>query len=323
MSSSRIIRPSQGRALPSDEALEFNFHNIEELSRQIIREAMERLDEMNARRDELEAEIERRKDSLEEELAGHRQELEAGLEATRAEIDSIREQAHREGFEKGREEARQEGYDEGYQEGFAQGATAGRETGHREAHEAETRRIQEETEFLVATVKAFAHAISTGRSEMLQAARGELVSLAVKIAERILHREIEDDLEVIRRHVSEALELAFGASRVVVQVHPRDAEVIQSHVGGLLETLEKFEEFEVQACEDVTRGGCRILTGRGEVDLTLETQLAQIEARLLEVARGEHTERIDGISAPTEAASVESELASAESEPETVTEEES
>ncbi len=323
MSNSRIIRPTTGNAMPSEDSLSYNFVHIEELSRQIIREAMERVDTFAAQQEQLEEEIAQRKAGMDEEFKAYRQELEADLEKARSEVDAIRDRAQKDGFEQGRKEAYDEGFQEGHQKGFAEGLEAGREAGHTEAHIKETERIQDETEFLVGTIHAFAFAISNGRSEMLQAARKELVHLAVKIAERILHREIKEDPDVIRTHITDALELAFNASKVTVQVHPLDAQMINKYVDGMLDSFSRFEEFEIVAIEGIDRGGCKILTGSGEVDLTLKTQLAQIQDQLSEIAQGEFTERIDGIASLDASQTVndsEEEASNSEVEPSTESE---
>jgi len=55
---------------------------------------------------------------------------------------------------------------------------------------------------------------------------------------------------------------------------------VEQSLRSLPRWAEGFESIEVRPQADVTRGGCRIVSGAGIVDMTLETQLSLIEASL-------------------------------------------
>lgn len=103
-----------------------------------------------------------------------------------------------------------------------------------------------------------------------RAAAGEdvLVRLAVRIAEKILRRQLDLAPEAVRDVARAALAAARARADLRLHVHPDDAALV-APLG-----------VTVVADGTVARGGCVVETDLGRFDARLETQLAAIERAL-------------------------------------------
>jgi type III secretion protein L len=117
-------------------------------------------------------------------------------------------------------------------------------------------------------------------------ARPQLVQLAVKVAEKVLRRRLDERPEAIVPMVEEALEAARGyrGGHLVLRVNPEDVPALEGFKKRLLDRDQRWQSLEVVAEPAMARGGCRIETDFGTIDASVETQLAAIESLLL---RGE------------------------------------
>ncbi len=170
----------------------------------------------------------------------------------RAELE---EEARKKGYEAGYEA----GYTSGHQEGWAKAEVFGKEAFGDVAQA--VRALQELGEQLEA-----------------RCARG-VVGLACRIAGRIVGYEVAREPEGLVRALEEAVGQLRGGVQVTVKVHPDDAPEVEAAAaeavgrGGLARV-------EVVADRTMTRGGWLLDSRSGGVDGTVETRLADIEARL-------------------------------------------
>ncbi len=108
-----------------------------------------------------------------------------------------------------------------------------------------------------------------------------LVTLAVRVAEKVLGAEIQTRPEVVLTRVLDALEQVAWCRRIVIRVHPEDLEILRERKEDLLARLPEAS-VDLVPDREITRGGCRIDSEAGEIDATLETQLAALERSLAE-----------------------------------------
>jgi flagellar assembly protein FliH len=106
------------------------------------------------------------------------------------------------------------------------------------------------------------------------------VQVACAMAERILRRELKDDVAVPQQLVREALELAAGTGRVTIKLSPTDFDHIREHVGQLAQALSNISETDIVADASVSQGGCLVATRFGQIDQRIETQLQRIAEEL-------------------------------------------
>ena len=171
-----------------------------------------------------------------------------------------------------------------------------------EAAQARARDIVEEAQQAAADLRQTAHdegwaeGLAEWQSRVLEVAgearraveeaRPQLVALALRVAEKILRRRLDEQPDAIVPMVEEALEAARGyrGGHLVVRVNPADAPALEGFRQRLLDRDGRWKSLEIAAVEGMARGGCRIETDFGTIDASVETQLAAMEALLL---RGE------------------------------------
>jgi type III secretion system HrpE/YscL family protein len=116
--------------------------------------------------------------------------------------------------------------------------------------------------------------------QIVRDARGELTTLAVRIAEKILGEQLRVHPDSVASIVRQCLRAFPGTGRVRLRAHPEDLPVLEAarpQLGGPAVAV------ELQADPQIARGGCVLESELGELDGRLESQLA----RLADALRGE------------------------------------
>jgi flagellar assembly protein FliH len=179
------------------------------------------------------------------------------LTAALAEQAKIREQARREGIELGRAE------------------------GRAAAEPAERKRLAEETAGLSKVLEEVMRSIEAKRGELLALAERDLVRLAVAIAEKIVKAEIAAGKPVAAENVKRAIELVARKDMLEVRVHPDDYDQVERFLPRVRTLFTEIQELTLVRSDDVSRGGCVVVTRHGAVDADVRTQLEEIERGLL------------------------------------------
>lgn len=147
-------------------------------------------------------------------------------------------------------------------EAHAQGVAHGREV-------AECA-FAEERARLLATV----HDIAALRRRVLGAAEHDVMQLAVGMARRVLHREVQLDPDILLSMAHVALGRLGDRPVATVHLHPEDLATINQQ-------RMVTEGITLVGDPDVPRGGCRIVSPSGEIDLGVDAQMTELSRVLL------------------------------------------
>ncbi len=150
--------------------------------------------------------------------------------------------------------ARKEGRDEGLAQGLAEFE----------------KKLAGEKQALVQAVCEF----SRERETYFQRVEAEVVGLAVAIARKILHREAQVDPLLLAGVVRVGLDNVAAGTRVRLRVHP---DQIQAWHGFFSQQPNLKSLPELMGDATLGLGRCLLETELGSTDLTLETQLKEIE----------------------------------------------
>jgi flagellar assembly protein FliH len=154
---------------------------------------------------------------------------------------------------------------------------AAHEAGWREGEAATRRRLDAVIEQLARSVED----LSSLRARLRRQAEADLVHLAVAIARRILRRELSLDPEAIAGLVHAALQRLAGQEIARVRVHPELALAVRT----ALAEGQGVQAAEVVADARLEVGAVIFETERGNLDASVETQLAEIERGLADRLR--------------------------------------
>ncbi|MSP61899.1 MAG: hypothetical protein EXR72_16515 [Myxococcales bacterium] len=142
-----------------------------------------------------------------------------------------------------------------------QAATEGRERG-----------MAAVTELLVGARAAASRARATSAAE--------LRVLAVRIAEKILGRELALRPEAVIDVVAEALSSAGASQQVTIRCHPDDLAALERGRPRLLERCARAHAVHFRTDAQIGRGGCLVETELATIDARLTTQLDAVERAL-------------------------------------------
>jgi flagellar assembly protein FliH len=159
---------------------------------------------------------------------------------------------------------------EAYGKGFAQGEKDGYEYGHKAAQVIRTQleRIAENMEALPAKV--------------LQDYREWLIRSSIRIAERIINREVQTSPEIVADAVKALLDEAEEHSTLTAYLNPNDLELIEKRAD--LTLCSNKKHFALKADRSLERGGCRVESAVQLLDASLASMCENLEKYLLDGA---------------------------------------
>lgn len=123
------------------------------------------------------------------------------------------------------------------------------------------------------------------REKVWRETEKDLLRLAIRLAERIVGREIEKDDQTIVEIISTALQNARQQEKLTVRVNPKDLPTIERQAERFSSGRIQFIDFV--ADPRVATTGCLIESEVGTIDARLETQLRVLERALLSQSEGE------------------------------------
>lgn len=159
-------------------------------------------------------------------------------------------------------------------------ATA-REQGRAEGENAAQQRAMDRVNPAVAALQALIGDLSGQGHRLRLEAERDTVKLAVVIARRILHRELAVDPEAVLGLVKAAFAKVEARETHRLRVSPADAALLLEHRG----KLDLPPAVEIAADSSLARGSAIFETSRGELDASIDTQLAEIDRGLVDVMR--------------------------------------
>jgi flagellar assembly protein FliH len=118
------------------------------------------------------------------------------------------------------------------------------------------------------------------REDYYRRVEGEVVQLALAIARKILHREVQIDPQVLAGIVRITLEKLDTGTKVNLRVHPKEATDWRHYFACQTEDVPAPDVHEDPA---IPPGQCRIETSLGSTEIGIESQLKEIETGLLDL----------------------------------------
>ena len=197
-------------------------------------------------------------------------------EAAEVEAERIVEEARRRA-----DELAAQAHNDASERGHAEGYEAGREQGRREGH---AEAVKESRARLGAIDEAWGAAVDgweSHREQLGREAHHAVVRLALRLGERVVRRAIHVDRSVAARQVADALAYVLRPVDVTVRICPEDRAILEDALPGLMERLGHIKHVRLSDDAGVSRGGCVVAYGQGQVDATVETQLDRMVRTLL------------------------------------------
>ncbi len=169
--------------------------------------------------------------------------------------EQIKKQAYREGFQQGS----REGYDKGYREGTAKA-------------EKEKAALQSQARDALDRARDTLARAEEHRRSAIESLEQEIIALALEIAEKLLSAQLTLDRETVFSVVEESIRLVADRLNVILYVNPEELGLVENRMDELKKLLPAGGLLHVLADSAIGPGGCKIETGEGRVDATMETR---------------------------------------------------
>lgn len=155
----------------------------------------------------------------------------------------------------------------------ARGFDAGKKQGYEQAEE-DFREKRLEMEQLIR--EAYSE-----KSKIIQEAETFLLSLSVRIAERVIKEELKQHEEQLLSIVKQALRHIEEAEDITMQVSSEDYPLLIPFLEELKTYVRADCELKMIPVATVAQGGCMLHTPSGSYDVTIDSQLEEIKKHLL------------------------------------------
>jgi flagellar assembly protein FliH len=160
--------------------------------------------------------------------------------------------------------AEQEFYEKGLSDGIRKG---------RDLEKRETLQTMQAMSKIVKEMSAL-------KKSTLENLEGEILQLALAVAEKVVHLEVSTNREVIRGVLREALRNISDRENMKIRVHPQDFRFMMEVKSDFLQSFDGVRNVTFAEDDSIQRGGAIIETACGEVDARLDQQCNEIKTAM-------------------------------------------
>lgn len=180
------------------------------------------------------------------------------------------------GYEKGYEKGEKEGFQKGQEEGFKKGYEEGFLKGEKEGKEKYLlfeKKIQAEYQEKIKSIESFLKNLETEIKQLVIHLDKEVLNLTLKIAQKILFKEVSHNSEVTLKVIKEALTYLAEGIEIIIKVNPEEWTYLKEV---LAQTSSPSQKIKLVPDENISKGGVFIETAVGVIDATLEKRWERV-----------------------------------------------
>ncbi|MFC1490839.1 FliH/SctL family protein [Candidatus Latescibacterota bacterium] len=111
----------------------------------------------------------------------------------------------------------------------------------------------------------------------------KLISLAINIADQIIHKSVEAEPELLVAIVTEVMEQMLSSEKVVLKVAAQDYTLINSKYDKWFGLAGNVKEFRIEIDKRLSAGDCLIETEGGIIDGVISSRLSVLADELLKI----------------------------------------
>ncbi len=167
-------------------------------------------------------------------------------------------------------EKKQVAIEQGFHEGFKKGEKAG---------EASYDQVIDQMNQLVRKTEI-------SFKEKIVEAEEEILQIAIKSAEKIIHSNLTNDKELFVNVIKEAVEEVSDQPEISIYVHPHTYEMVSKHKQTLNEIVSEHATVSVYTKKDLKEYDCFIDSTFGRIDTGIDTRIEQLKDHLFQLIKG-------------------------------------
>ena len=164
---------------------------------------------------------------------------------------------------------KKEAYDKGYTEGV--------ETGNKDGMEAGLKNAKRVVERIEITAKH----VESAWEDIVKKYEKQILNLVCKVAEKVIYGKIELDKEEVKKSILHAFELVPEPDDVIINVNPDDYEYIEAIKEDFFDEIRELKKVSIISNPSINHGGCKIITGSGEVNSSVDSRLDAVKQSIL------------------------------------------
>jgi flagellar assembly protein FliH len=235
---------------------------------------IEKEEMIQAAKDEAESIVQTAQQAAEEEKQRSADEAAAAKTAAQEEAETILADARQKAEE--HETQVRSTLDDEKKEALEQGREAGRLEGYEDG-KVEVQRLIERTQTVLERAQ-------DKRGDILAETGQEVINLVLLMTRKVVKVIADNQREVIISNVEQALKKVRDRGNILIHVNLADLKLTTEHTKEFIQMMEGVKSIQVVEDTSVDAGGCIIETDFGEIDARIASQLAELEAKILEVS---------------------------------------
>lgn len=161
------------------------------------------------------------------------------------------------------EKARKEGYNKGYKEGLEKGKQDG------------VKQIQEKGRNLLDEMDTIQKKFGDSVEALLKGLQMKIIDIILVSVNKIIHKEIASDDELVLRTIKSAAERLTSRDSVQLIVHRESLEKVLENSSQLVMDMDNVSDINVTAGK-VDKGGCMLDAREGLIDARIDSQLEAV-----------------------------------------------
>lgn len=179
-------------------------------------------------------------------------------------IEKIKKEAHEEGYKLGEDEGRSQGYENGHKEGFQKGYDEGKE----------------ESNLLIEEANSIKREYIEEKEKALNSIETDVINLVFSVVEKTLNQKLEENDEIIVNLVLKGLESLNSKDDIRIRVSKDDFEKVDGSKEAILSKVSLIDNLKVDVDSNFKKGDCIIESSKGNVDVSIDTQIKNVEEDL-------------------------------------------
>lgn len=196
--------------------------------------------------------------------------IESGEEKKESMVHSAYEKS-KEVFKEAKENGFKLGHEEGYNEGYGKGYDEGKLSSDKLIKEA----LQIKEEHL------------KSKEKLLKNLEEDIIELVITIYEKLIHKTIKEDSELIISLVLKGIEDLDLTDKLTIVTSKDDYDIVQMSQDIILAKSNMISELEIKYDSSLQKGDCILETSKGSIDASLKNQLSEVKELLTSILNNE------------------------------------
>ncbi|WP_394202834.1 flagellar assembly protein FliH [Shewanella waksmanii] len=189
------------------------------------------------------------------------------------------QQAYDKGYEEGLNNGHREGFASGKEDGLQAGHAAGFNQGRAEGEQSGRTNIDQQLNELITPLSALKDLLEEGYSQQINEQQSLILDLVRRVSQQVIRCELTLQPQQILTLIEETLAaLPDNQGQVAIHLEPTAVKQLTNLAA------DKVADWHLVADNDISAGGCRIVTEHTDADASVETRLNacmdQVQAKL-------------------------------------------